>query len=97
MPEGRSIQGQNGAAEWPKYNFQMSDLDDVLVTLWAGPDLFLTCDVIYKRTGHKSERAISANGPLSHATRPFNTQHQFSHLPNISPPLKEARLILANY
>ncbi|KAL2255096.1 hypothetical protein VTK26DRAFT_4119 [Humicola hyalothermophila] len=32
-------------AERPKYNFQVSDLDNVLVTLWIGPDIIF----IHKR------------------------------------------------
>jgi len=43
MARGRhNPEGTVSAAEWPKYNFQMSDLDNVLVTLWAGPDIAST-------------------------------------------------------
>ncbi|AEO55719.1 hypothetical protein MYCTH_2299838 [Thermothelomyces thermophilus ATCC 42464] len=35
----RNHEGTVSAAEWPKHNFQMKDLDNVLITLWAGLDI----------------------------------------------------------
>ncbi|KAK3897235.1 hypothetical protein C8A05DRAFT_48072 [Staphylotrichum tortipilum] len=35
----RNPKGTVSAAERPKYNFQIGDLDNVLVTLWTGPNV----------------------------------------------------------
>jgi hypothetical protein len=48
-----------------------------------------TYNVYYHRAGHISERATFVRDA------PLYTQHQFSHPPNMSPPSKEARVILA--